>query len=471
MPSILIADHDSKFLKVLGEDPLARNYPIVIASSPASAQAKLAKDLTIASVFINVGISTTSSILNAYSVVRFSRTMRPKIPVFLIDETRQTEFSQELKKMGISGVLDKNVSYATLVSLSGLNALHFDEKQVLTASTLSEEIDKEIAASDQDFFPIRASDFLSGSTVLFELYVRIRSGYYIKILRSGDSFSSDRLKNYLDKGLKFFYMRNAVREHYLAYCQKISGKIAQSEVIDPLVKASQAMNFGEETLNFLRHNGLSERNVQYAKTYVSHVRKVVSELPIKDSIALTKFMDNLTNFNHGVSTSMLAGLIANQMQIESEPAVQIIGVAALFHDVGFVNMSENVSSEDTTKMSSEELTLFNQHPAIGHKILSEIRGMHPSVLQATLQHHQRRTQGARSTTSRLISRVSEIVGISDEFMRIIQKSISRKTDEEAIDPFTEMKKEFSNFSPQIVDAFQKAFIEISPNPKAGIKKE
>ena len=94
--------------------------------------------------------------------------------------------------------------------------------------------------------------------------------------------------------------------------------------------------------------------MQYAAAYVNEVRKVIDDLPVKGNEALNGFMNNLVSFEHGVSTAMVAGMIAKKMHIESEAAIQIVGVAALLHDIGLVNMPEKCLTEDVSQMNSEE---------------------------------------------------------------------------------------------------------------------
>ena len=475
MASILIVDKDEKFYGPLRADPLANTYPVLVAENGRKAQVLLKDNDQIAAVFVSLDVSTGGG-HDAFSVVRFSKTVRPQIPVFILDGTRNTEFTPELKRIGVSGVLDKSLSYSMLVSLAGLDAIHFNEQDALDkASKNRDKIGVETSTSDQAFFPILASEFVSGSDSLFDVFVKIRAGVYVKILKAGDSFVPERLKGYQLKGATHFYMRNEVRAQYLAYCGKLAGKALQVESLNPATKASLVMNFGEEVTKYLATQGLDEQRLQYAESFVGLVRQTVSTLPIENSGMMAKFMSNIASFDHGVSTTLIAGLIAKQMGIESESSVQIVGVAGLFHDIGLTEVPEKLHDEDTFKMSSVELALFNKHPEIGHRILSEVHGIHPSVLQAVLQHHQRKVKGASGTHTKMISRVSEIVGISDEFVHLIKNATSSSSKSEAksdqkseksakdaeqeknSDPCEVIQEEFSGFSSAVVDAFRRTF--------------
>jgi HD-GYP domain-containing protein (c-di-GMP phosphodiesterase class II) len=89
-------------------------------------------------------------------------------------------------------------------------------------------------------------------------------------------------------------------------------------------------------------------------------------------------------------------------------------------------------------------------------MLRQIRGVEPVVIQAVEQHHERRSR--KGFPYRLgsgnINRVSEIIGISDEFVHLIGKC---KVD--GSDPFKLMESTvFHGFSSPVITAFQMIFM-------------
>lgn len=466
MQGILLVDPNPEFLDSFKTDSLVQQFPLHTALNGKAAQMLLAeKHPEISALFVNIDIAKGKCGPDVFSIIRFSRSIRPSIKVFVLHDGKQGDFAEGMKKLGVSGVLDKNVSYRMLVNLSGLNAIHFDEEQALnSAKNNTDKVGEEASANDLDFFPVRAADFMSGSKVLFELYVKIRADRYIKLLRAGDSFSRDRLENYLKKEVQYFYLRNESRAHYLDYCGKISKAVTEAKNLSPEIRSSQVMNYGEEVIKFLRVNGLSESHLTYAGTLVNHVQKAVNDLPIQNLDFMKSFLNNLATYEHGVSTTMIAGLISREIQIESEPAVHIVGVSAFLHDIGLLKIPENLRHEDTSRMTPAEQEIFYKHAEIGSELLGQIPRMHPSILQSVSQHHERRSKKRKSSGMKLMNRVGEIIGISDEFINLIQRSIKPAEDKAPIHPYTEIANNFHDFSPAVVDAFRKVFLSSKEPP-------
>src|SRR5439155_91158 len=90
-----------------------------------------------------------------------------------------------------------------------------------------------------------------------------------------------------------------------------------------------------------------------------------------------------------VGTAMFASILAQFYELMTERSAQIVGAASMFHDIGIIQMPAHFKEEDESKLTGEEITLFRTHPAVGAKMLQEVRGIEPTAIQAVAQHHLR----------------------------------------------------------------------------------
>jgi putative nucleotidyltransferase with HDIG domain len=462
----LIVDPDYKFLQGLRAEEGAKIYPLITAQTGKEAQQVLANaEQPLFAVFVNQDVITPEGGPNAMSVMRFAKQHRPMMPIYLIFDGKLGLTPDELTALNVRESFAKPITYAKVLEVIKPEAVVFDPRAALAAqgAKKDEALDSELTADDSEFVAIRAADFVSGSQVLFDLYVRLGSGRYIKLLHAGDAFTPDRLKKYLEKGIENFYLRKEAQRQYLAYTNKIAGAIVKHAKMDEKIKVSQTMNAGQETMNFLRGQGVSESNLQYASGFVGNVQTLVSQLDTSKSNAFKAFVDNLAAYDHGVSTAMIAGMIAKVLKIESGPAVQIVGLAALLHDIGLYSLPPEVHGEDTSKMTADQVKIYHTHPTVGAEMLQKISGMSPSVIQAVAQHHERRNKLGFPPRSgiKMMNRVSEIVGISSDMARLIVRSKEEKEKSPAaavLDPLQEMTGvNFAGFSSPIVEAFRIVF--------------
>jgi len=309
---------------------------------------------------------------------------------------------------------------------------------------------------DDDFVPISAADFVSGSKSAFDVFVKLAPEKYLKLLEMGDQFCKERIESYLTKGVKHFYIKKEAQEIYLRYQQKLALAMLASPTISLELKVTQAMAAGEEVANFMKKQGVTAENMHYASTFVSGVNELVKKIATaKSEDALSGFLSNLGAYDHGVGTSMMAGVLSHVLEIRMERPTQIVGLACLFHDIGLYQLPENLWHEDESKMSADEKVLYRTHPKKSVEMLSKIIQFEPAALQAIEQHHRRLNGlGFSDTESGQLTKVAEIVGICQEF-----QIVTKKLDNDPSFPMlTYLESQvFPGFSRQIVYAFRTSF--------------
>ncbi|MBI4925961.1 MAG: HD domain-containing protein [Bdellovibrio sp.] len=456
-PYILIVDQDKKFLETIQQEHYSRQFKIKFAETGKEAQLFIsAKKETLYGIFVNPQIASPSGL----SVIKSALIHRPITPIYMLmdKETKLDLSHSELKKIGVRSVLQKPIQLKDMVELLSPILIHFDSKAAIeSAKNNRDQIGQEVLTSDPNFTPIRADDFLSGSKSFFDVYVRLSSGRYIKLLQAGDAFTPERLTTYLNKGITYFYIKKEIQQVYLKYCDHITTALLQRNNVSLEIKTSQTLNQGEETFKFFQNQGISEVNLQYATKFVKNVQDLTAQIGLQSEDTFQSLMNDIAAYEHAAGTSAIACLLLKELEIQMDQPVQIVGLASLLHDIGLCQLSENIRHEDENKMTKDELTQYRTHPGLGAKILSNIRGTHPTVLQAIEQHHMRiNGKGFPDVkNNHKINKISEIVGISDEFQKIIQINVESESQDNLLQQLE--RKIFPNFSRQIVYAFRSAF--------------
>jgi HD-GYP domain-containing protein (c-di-GMP phosphodiesterase class II) len=210
-------------------------------------------------------------------------------------------------------------------------------------------------------------------------------------------------------------------------------------------------------MSFLKTQGVSQEALKYAMGFIHNVDIAVKQLVPGRSDLLRRFVADAVAYEHGVSTAMIAALIARELDMSSVQAVEVVGIASLLHDIGLHGLAPEIQAEDTTRMSPEQVVTYHQHPNTGALALKSMRGILPAVVQAVGQHHERNTKVGfpNKLGSGQINRIAEIVGISDELLTLVIQAKAGRI----IDPWALMEETMIiGFSPQTCDAFRAVFI-------------
>jgi len=216
---------------------------------------------------------------------------------------------------------------------------------------------------------------------------------------------------------------------------------------------SQTLNLGEETMSFLKNSNVDEKSLKAASSFVSTTQDMLSQFKPQENNIIDKFLSDVAGHDHGVGTTMVAALMAKAMGIESTYGVDILGMAALLHNIGLQKLPKDLHLEDENQMTTEEVKIFRTHTEIGAQELSKISGINAVVIHAVKEHHVRRyNQGfPLNIQYGKTAVVSQIVGVSSEFVHAM--ALSKLNPK--VDPFEIMANSLKGFSLQLVKAFQK----------------
>lgn len=455
----LIVDPDIDFLASLIGHPKAEQIKPHTTTSGKQAQLIITNSKNrIDAIFLNVQLPNHYSL----SVIRCAHMSRPAVPIFLLRETGQEMpwTDKEVQKLGISEVIVKPVTYPELLAKFSAPSLLFDVRRLGDEDNVDDNdaVGDESSSGDSKFVPIRAINFVSGTKSIFNVYVRVGDGRYLKILHAGDVFSPDRVLRYVGKGMTHFYLKKTSQEQYIRYCDKLASALISKKQPIGLTHVTLTLSHGEETIKFLQRSGISESNLKHAEAYVTNVAQLVKSAGMDKLSIFKDFLQDVVAYEHGVATTLIAAILGQQFHFDSQMSNRILGLASLFHDVGLIQMDPVMRSENMSLIPDELLEQFKTHPLIGAQLLDKVRGIESSVGNAIAWHHGRRNRAGfpKLIEGGMINRVAELVGISDEFVKLIAESKKIPS----LNPYVEMEKRvLEGFSHPIVDAFRKVFMQ------------
>lgn len=92
-----------------------------------------------------------------------------------------------------------------------------------------------------------------------------------------------------------------------------------------------------------------------------------------------------TNYQHPLNVTVLSLIMAKSIDMTKEDA-QLLGMAAIFHDLGKVEITDKILMKKDPLTKSEQ-SYFEQHSEIGARIAKEV-GLPVRIAKIILQHHE-----------------------------------------------------------------------------------
>ncbi|MGA2191864.1 MAG: HD domain-containing phosphohydrolase [Nitrospirota bacterium] len=160
-------------------------------------------------------------------------------------------------------------------------------------------------------------------------------------------------------------------------------------------------------------------------THLKKVKRVIQgivDIILKEEASLMclttiKDFDEYT-YNHCVNVSILAMTIGQKLGLDKN-ALTRLGIAALFHDIGKVDVPLDILNKPGA-FNDSEWDIIRQHPVMGVKAISKIRGLNElaaSSMVVAFEHHIFYDLTGYPTTriKRMPNFFSRIVSIADQY--------------------------------------------------------
>jgi putative nucleotidyltransferase with HDIG domain len=333
----------------------------------------------------------------------------------------------------------------------------FTSKETWTGvNATSDEKNVELTLKDEGFISTPLGDFVLTPKSFFNVYIKLGPSKFIKLVNSGDPLNDDIIQNYAKKGIAHLYIPIDEHKKYIRLCEEMSLKTVRNEAISSEKKMTSVLNLGANIAQSLLKTGISQEKLDQANNFLNQSVSLIKNMKMKNE-SLKRFIDTIEMKEHTATVSFLAGMIANEVGIESIKSVKLVGIAALLHDIGLYDLDPDFKEETYDPNNEDQRRIYDQHQKHGGELLRKAGGFEETIYLAVESHHMRRRGSDQSLRTNNINVLTEIIGAADELHNVV---ISKHLDDKKLHYFT--LTNLKNFSPQV----EKAVLKLLNKKKA-----
>lgn len=177
---------------------------------------------------------------------------------------------------------------------------------------------------------------------------------------------------------------------------------------------------------------------------------------VKGVIATLELKDPYTR-GHSERVALYAQVLAEEMDIFSEEDLKAFNYACLLHDIGKINIPDQILMKPT-QLTNEEYMTIQTHPVVGAEAVKDVEGLanHINVIRS---HHER--WDGRGYPDQLngtdIPILARVVSIADAFDAMTSSRSYRAAMPLEVAYSRIMEGKGTQFDPELVDVFEKVF--------------
>jgi response regulator RpfG family c-di-GMP phosphodiesterase len=458
---ILIADPDESWLTKTKKFFVEQMYEVTAVGNGRDAQLALYNDKFFA-IILNFEIQNHSF----SQVLKFVKTNYTNQRVLvivsdqaLVDGGLVTE--EKLIKMGAMEMLVQPFDLPYLKNrLEGHQSLGELMSSITKREGVSEE--SEIDKADGEFTKIKIEEFYSAQAVLFNIYIRLASGRYLKILHTGDTFSKDRLDKYKnEKQVEFLYFHNDDRRKFVQYNNFLAKKLIENENVPAVSKVNLLKNVTEKFIEETYIVGMKPQVIDQGKEVCESVFKLISSQDDLFNVLRSYQNFDPTAYAHSFLVTLYAAAIIKQFEWQSKATIETTAMACMFHDIGKTLLPRDYIELRPQNMTPDQLEQYKLHPQLGLQLVENNRMINNSIKQVIIQHHEAfdGTGFPNGSKGNKILTLANIVCLSDDFVHIMIDQKLQPTD--ALKKILMDKTAVKRYNTMIIERFIKVFVDPS----------
>lgn len=385
---LLIADSDLDFAESTAVFLKEKRYEVDIAYNGKEAQLMAYKNKYYAVV---LDFSTKNN--PGIQVLRYLKQNHPSLKIIMTLKQANTlsEFGlaeEDMMKLGASSIITKPFENEKLLEeIEGPGKIQSWLKVQKNATNKGEE---SVELSDDKFSRIKIDEIYSSNVTVFDLYIKIKSGKYIKILHRGDSFDQKRLDKYRnEKKVQYLFFLNEDRITFINVSNHILDKFIQSNKLNTREKTAMVENIAEKYVEEVYTTGLKPQLVEEGKKLCDNMYNFIQ----KDD-NLYKLFRSFEDFNphafaHQFLVSFFAGSVCGLLEWPTKNTIDTVVLGSLLHDIGKLELDEKIAKKFSYELEDDaELEEYQKHPKLGVQILENFSSITEPVKQIVHQHHE-----------------------------------------------------------------------------------
>jgi putative nucleotidyltransferase with HDIG domain len=456
---ILLVDPDEAWLAGAKKYFIEQMYEVTAVINGRDAQLALYNDK-----FFAVVLNFETENHSCSQVLKFIKTnyTNQRVLIVVNDQAMVDSDLVTEEKLIKQGALEMVVRPFELPHLKDRLEGHQSLGDLMSSITKREGVSEEteVEQSDEQFTKIKIDEFYSAQAVLFNIFIKLASGRYLKILNTGDAFTKERIDKYKnEKKVDYLYFHNSDRRKFIQYNNFLANKLIANKNVPALSKVNMLKNVTEKFIEESFTVGMKPQVVDQGKAVCETVFSLIESQSDLYSILRSYQNFDPNSYSHAFLVTLYATAIIKQFDWQSKSTIETTAMACMFHDIGKSLLPKEFVELRPSDMTPEQLEIYKQHPELGMKLVESNRMINNSVKQVIMQHHEAYdgTGFPFNKKGNKILTLANIVCLADDFVHIMIDQKIQPTD--ALKKILMNKEMVKRYNSMIVERFIKVFVD------------
>ncbi|MBX3020647.1 MAG: HD domain-containing protein [Bdellovibrionales bacterium] len=270
---------------------------------------------------------------------------------------------------------------------------------------------------------------LSEDTVLdFQTYVHLPlNNKHICFSNAGRPMTAERLNRLRKKEVGSMLVDEAEMSKFYNYTATRLRQIGASEQISATEKREKMESAVRDLMGGLFNEASKGNSLEKGRGLVTDCQQIVRSYIVEGGGGKNDWYDKILalgsqeegTYGHLSNVATFASLFSMGLGI-GDP--EHLAMAGLLHDVGLIQVPEEIQLKELNQMTPEELAAFQRHPRASVDVIKNWRMNIPEIVTKAIMQHHERFDGSgypEKLSGGEICPEAQILGIADEFDELV----------------------------------------------------
>lgn len=269
-----------------------------------------------------------------------------------------------------------------------------------------------------DLIPIPINEFIGGTKVPVNLYIRLGEDKFVLIAKAGQATDKDHLKSYNNKEINYLWVQKSEYGKVAQQIVSLAGLIVKRQDLDIKQQNNVLTAASRTVFTQLEHMGISLEMYTNAK-HVTEAMVAMCE-GHKDLSQLIEGLKKSSDYllGHSMAVAALSTMLGAAMGWEKKITLEKLALGGLLHDIGLKSLPSDLLTKPLAQMTQEETAHYETHPYRGMQMLLSLGIVPDDIVSIVYEHHENSLgQGFPQRNRDLkIHPLAKVVGLADFFI-------------------------------------------------------
>lgn len=283
------------------------------------------------------------------------------------------------------------------------------------------------------FRKIKSHDLYQGTVLNFDTYIYLPlNKKFIKYSKSKEELSAQKVESLQKKNVGNLHIDQNDLEAFYEYSAENLAKFTNDA--NPLSETEKKEKVNEAVRDFLLdiYDDSELSDFQSGKEMLATCQKVISNYITKGESSnwynnlIRSLSGDVGGYSHSSEVSTIAALFGIALGHKNP---EDLAMAGFLHDLGMIDLPEELREMDMKLMTEEERELYKSHPEKSLNYIKRKKIIIPkNVEMMILQHHEKfnGTGFPKALSGDRISEESQILILADQFQYIMEEKEGKK---------------------------------------------